>query len=369
MPKAVARKVEFTLYRHDLDVDLQLIPLALTPDQCRRFRLPRTPIKDTEKRKDKFEQTFGVGATELDAMEALHPGELGRLLDEELDNFLDADLGQRIRRAYHNELLPLNLIEADVRAAHAEEISDIEERFAEIVEELEALKSEAGDLWQTMADEMEEELPDLSGVEIPRSDAPGETDTFVLFDSTRDYLTQMDFYNQWKEGEEDFCMSTLDIEVDSATSEANNPPPTLSDGLELQLNGRWRVTADGQLQWLLQQRRLEQTTVWISRSWCRTRKGLLRCVREHCGEIDPVAQAILQALPDYIGEPDYNNYIEPVAPMAPVLVAPVAPVAPVGEFASGPTPGALQGDDYPLEFDADGDPVLTECLRRGAGRI
>ena len=92
MPKAVARKVEFTIAKFGLDVDLQLIPLALTPDQCREYRLPRTPIKDTERRKDKFEQTFGVGATELDALEALYPGELARLLDAEIDNFLDPDL-------------------------------------------------------------------------------------------------------------------------------------------------------------------------------------------------------------------------------------------------------------------------------------
>lgn len=96
MPKAVARKVEFTIAKFDLDVDLQLIPLALTPDQCREYRLPRTPIKDSERRKDKFEQTFGVGATELDALEALHPGELARLLRAELNNWLDDSLNRRV---------------------------------------------------------------------------------------------------------------------------------------------------------------------------------------------------------------------------------------------------------------------------------
>ena len=40
MPKAVARKVEFTIAKFDLDVDLQLIPLALTPDQCRALQTP-----------------------------------------------------------------------------------------------------------------------------------------------------------------------------------------------------------------------------------------------------------------------------------------------------------------------------------------
>jgi hypothetical protein len=30
----------------------------------------------------------------------------------------------------------------------------------------------------------------------------------------------------------------------------------------------------------------------------------------------------------------------------------------------GPTPGALQGDDYPIEMDADGYPIMPACLRR-----
>jgi hypothetical protein len=30
----------------------------------------------------------------------------------------------------------------------------------------------------------------------------------------------------------------------------------------------------------------------------------------------------------------------------------------------GPTPGALQGDDYPLTYDADGDVELPACLDR-----
>ena len=111
MPKAVARKVEFTIAKFDLDVDLQLIPLALTPDQCREYRLPRTPIKETERRKDKFEQTFGVGATELDALEALHPGELARLLEAELDNWLDTGLDHRFNRLRSDLQLRLRKID------------------------------------------------------------------------------------------------------------------------------------------------------------------------------------------------------------------------------------------------------------------
>ena len=41
------------------------------------------------------------------------------------------------------------------------------------------------------------------------------------------------------------------------------------------------------------------------------------------------------------------------------------PAAPPGrDFQLGPTPGALQGDDYPLEFYKDGYPKLPACLNR-----
>jgi hypothetical protein len=202
MPKAVARKVEFTIAKFDLDLDLQLIPLALTPEQCLEYRLPRTPIKETEARKDNFERIFGVGATELDALEAIHPGELARLLEAEIDNFLDSNLKQRVRGAYWNTYLPLKRTAQDIHGTHAEEIERLSERFEEITDQLTEWQEEASDLWQTISAEIEEISPDLSDVEVPRSEAPGKTNRFVLFDSRRDYFTQMDAYNAWRDGDE-----------------------------------------------------------------------------------------------------------------------------------------------------------------------
>jgi hypothetical protein len=141
------------------------------------------------------------GATE-DALEALHPGELARLLEAEIDNFLDADLERRVRRARYAETLPLDVIEEKVKAAHADEIEEMREGYEHIMSELDDWKERAGALWQKITEELEDKLPDLSDVEIPRSEAPGETDTFVLYDSERDYCTQMDFYNAWKDGDE-----------------------------------------------------------------------------------------------------------------------------------------------------------------------
>jgi hypothetical protein len=209
MPKAVARKVEFTIEKFGLDVDLQLIPLALTPDQCRKYRLPRTPIKETERRKDKFEQTFGVGATELDALEALHPGELARLLEAELNNWLDAGLDRRFNRVVSELQLRLRRITESARKKYADEIGELEQRFDEITDQLAEIASEfgeweeeGGELWTAISTELEVRRPDLSDVAVPQSEAPGETDRFVLFDSQRDYFGQMDAYNAWRDGDE-----------------------------------------------------------------------------------------------------------------------------------------------------------------------
>jgi len=56
------------------------------------------------------------------------------------------------------------------------------------------------------------------------------------------------------------------------------------------------------LQWILQRRRgnpRKKSSGWQSRSFCATREGLLRCIREYCGEIDTAAFALIKALPAY----------------------------------------------------------------------
>ena len=90
MPVAVARKIEFALDGRT-DLDIKLNPIVLTPAQCREYRLPRTPIKESERRGARFESRFGEGATELDALEALHPGALARIVGAEIERYVDPD--------------------------------------------------------------------------------------------------------------------------------------------------------------------------------------------------------------------------------------------------------------------------------------
>ena len=43
----------------------------------------------------------------------------------------------------------------------------------------------------------------------------------------------------------------------------------------------------------------QKNSGWRDRSFCTTREGLLRCVRETCGEVDDEAIVRLRALPEF----------------------------------------------------------------------
>ena len=111
MPVAVARKIEFILAERGLDLDIQVIPMALTQQQCIELKLPRAPIKKDDRGKGAFEERFGEGATELDALEALHPGLLHRLIEAEVKRYRDPTLKERVdqrNQALADEIEALN---------------------------------------------------------------------------------------------------------------------------------------------------------------------------------------------------------------------------------------------------------------------
>ena len=83
--------------------------------------------------------------------------------------------------------------------------------------------------------------------------------------------------------------------------ERSQRPAHPSNYLVARLNATWRVV-DDPLQWRLQRKKGNPRTKnsgWRDRSFCTTREGLLRCVREYYGEAEPAALAKLLALPEH----------------------------------------------------------------------
>ena len=87
-----------------------------------------------------------------------------------------------------------------------------------------------------------------------------------------------------------------DIATDKLTASAHP-----SDRLVLQLSERWRIVNDP-LQWILQRKKgtpSKKNSGWRGRRGCRTRKELLRCIREYCGCVDDEAVKQIEALPEW----------------------------------------------------------------------
>jgi hypothetical protein len=129
MPLAVARKIEFMLRDRDLDLDIQVRNVVLTHEQCRIYALPRTPIKESESRIGVFEQKYGEGATELDALEANHPGELERILTGEILRYYDSGLAAEHDAAAEQVAAELDRITGRVHRRHAKEIKKLRAEY------------------------------------------------------------------------------------------------------------------------------------------------------------------------------------------------------------------------------------------------
>lgn len=146
MPLSVARKTEYAIRCDHPEMDVQLVPIALSREQVAQFNLPTIPIKESESRAGKFLERQDVdGAVELDALEALHPGALSEMVHEAIRPYRDAD--SRWSDA-------LDALENDLRRRAVSVNEQNEERFGEVISELQ-------DEFQVLCEETEAEYDDL----------------------------------------------------------------------------------------------------------------------------------------------------------------------------------------------------------------
>lgn len=206
MPGSVARQLEFWLEKKELDYDVKLQPIMLNQDQVERHNLPRTPIKEKDLRRTGFEQRYGTGAVELDALAALHPGEFRRVLEESILQFRDPELQHKVsavrRRAYQNTQAAVN----EHLGPYQERLQEIKHQVGKVTksyqERLEELQLEMeqelgpskGDL-ESLRKHVEEELERIE-VALPLLPEPETSPDHEgwLFDSRRDYFDQLDYY-------------------------------------------------------------------------------------------------------------------------------------------------------------------------------
>ncbi len=137
MPRQMARQMEFWIRQYAANCDVRVEPIVMTAEQAARY----PPAPDS-------------GAVELDAMEAIEPGKLGRIVRENIMQFRDT----RLAREVH---------ERAVAAREAVE-SAVDEAIEDELEVLEDLKTEAEGVYgryrarlEALAAELDAELEPL----------------------------------------------------------------------------------------------------------------------------------------------------------------------------------------------------------------
>lgn len=206
MPKSVARQIEFGIAEHESDVDIKLDPLILTSDQVAEYDLPRTPIKDSDRRKGGWETKHGTGAVELDALEALHPGVLARIVEKRVRDFRDPELRRKVWETRVEARERLEEAWDEQAGQHEEELREIRESVAGVVDtyrerienldgemqaELEPFRERLGSVRRAIQIELDGFEPDLPP--LPDPETPQERGGW-LFDSRRSYFEQLESY-------------------------------------------------------------------------------------------------------------------------------------------------------------------------------
>ena len=99
MAVSIARKLQGFRDLHFPDLEFEVHAIALNEDQVRELGLPSTPLKETEKRADRWRLEFGLEQTEIDALATLRPDVLRRIVEGAIAPFYDQTLERRTRDA------------------------------------------------------------------------------------------------------------------------------------------------------------------------------------------------------------------------------------------------------------------------------
>jgi len=201
MPLAASRKIEYWLHQLGIEHEITVEPIVLLPEQVAAYGLPKQPIKESERRAAGFEETFGHGQVELDALEAICPGELARLTEEAVTRYLDPALDDSTAAAERAIDMQLATIRDVVVAKYADSIERLQRRHKELRDAWITHESEVAELWDEIADAIDREEVEVSREDLPTPEH--EQPQAPLFDSRRSYLEQIEHYRAWQNPSED----------------------------------------------------------------------------------------------------------------------------------------------------------------------
>ncbi len=183
MPVSLSRKLQAVQVKEFPDLALQVRRAALTPDQVREYGLPSTPMKETERRADKWREAMRIEQTEIDALAALHPAKFEELARAASAPWFDKSLENRVEDAKWEWIhAAQDVLESQLGADMLEDFrAQAAEKLKEMREEIEALKDSL---------DVEVSLDDLPPIVVPEAELPDPVAEPALFDTRWSFADQ-----------------------------------------------------------------------------------------------------------------------------------------------------------------------------------
>jgi hypothetical protein len=179
----VARKLQALKTLHFPHLEFEVHRAALTVDQVRQYGLPSTPLKESEKRADKWRAAMGVEQTEIDALATLRPDLLEEVARAALAPFYDFDLDHRVHDAKQEWLdAALTVLNSQLDTARLARIR------SEAAEKLFAMRMQIDELNDALRIDVDDfDLPDIV---VPESELTQGLTPWPLLDSSWSFVEQ-----------------------------------------------------------------------------------------------------------------------------------------------------------------------------------
>lgn len=147
MPVSMGRKLQAFRGLFFKELQFEIVPVALTPDQVKtiRPRLPQTPLKEDESRADRWVAAFGVKQTEIDALTTPARSRILRqMFEDAFSVYYDDTLEERVQDALRGWIEQAQAeIDSQLDPDRREEIrTEAAEKFDAVREEIDRLKDQ-----------------------------------------------------------------------------------------------------------------------------------------------------------------------------------------------------------------------------------
>jgi hypothetical protein len=171
MPVSIGRKLQAFKSLLFPSLEFEVVPTALNLEQVRDLDLPSTPLKDTERRADRWREAFGHEQTEIDALATLQPRVLQEIVERAIAPYFDDTVDWRIAQASsawrHQAQRAIN------KRSNPQELAELQEATeaieAELKEKIEAITSDADDRIDVINERLQAMV---SGVRLPEFVVP-----------------------------------------------------------------------------------------------------------------------------------------------------------------------------------------------------